>query len=173
MYLANPHVASRATTTALLQIEGSIEVAHHHADLSTVLDEYPDASTCATVFQIVRHPLDWLVSRFLCNGGQRGKFVEWLRLRPNRPIYSRFQTNCFGKYENLKSDLSRLTGHEVKLGRVRDHKTPGKVKDYMLYWRDQEDIDWALKHFASDFEMYSYDTDIKVGNNYRGWASCG
>lgn len=171
VFLANPHSASRATAIALLQIEGSVEVAPHHADLSIILNQYPDASACATVFQIVRHPLDWLVSLFLCNGGQRSKFVEWLRRRPKRPIYNRFrgQTNCFGKYESLSNDLARLTGQEIKLERVRDHKTPGKVKDYMAYWCDQMDIDWALKHFANDFETYSYDTNIKA-RLHRGFA---
>lgn len=157
MFLAHPHTASRATTTALLEIAGSQEVAYHHADLQRVLNYCPEAADCRHIFTVVRHPFDWLVSRFHCNGGSRGKWEDWVRKRPPM-IFDRFlgQTNQFAKYESLARDLSALTGHEVTLKRERDHKTPGKPKDYMDYW-DTDLQEWGRRHFYQDFEMYFYE----------------
>lgn len=159
VYLANPHTASRGTVTALLNVPGSVEVAHHHANFRTVLEQCPEAVQCKTVFHIVRHPLDWLVSRFLNTGGQRGEFRNWLRLQKT-PIFNRFPNTQFGKYETLVESLCRLTNYEVALEYEDEHKTPGKV-DYTWYW-EQNDIDWALKRFADDFEKYQYSTDIRA-----------
>ena len=156
VYLANPHVASRATTSALLRLQGSVEVAHHHADLQCVIDQYPAAAACPTVLHTVRHPLDWLVSRYLCNGGERGEWSEWLRKRKPR-IFNRFpEATLFAKYERLEADLRRITGCPVTITRDRFHVTVGKPKDYMSYW-DTEDIAWAKKHFEIDFMTYNYD----------------
>ncbi len=158
VYLANPHVASRATTKALLALRGSRIVANHHADLSIVTQEYPICvAACPIVFHTVRHPLDWLVSRYLCNGGKRGEWKAWLRKRPSRPIFDRFdgQTTAFIKYENLAEDLAQTVGHDISLDYESDHKTPGK-HNYMSYWED-EDIRWARQRFASDFETYHYE----------------
>lgn len=156
VYLANPHVASRATTKALLTLEGSRIVANHHADLSIVTQECPEASLCPIVFHTVRHPLDWLVSRYLCNGGKRGEWKSWLRKRPSRPIFGRFdgQTTAFIKYENLAENLAQIVGH-VMLDYESDHKTPGK-HNYMAYWED-DDMKWVRQRFASDFETYHYE----------------
>ena len=169
VYLANPHTASRATTAALCKLPGSIEVAPHHANLHFLHEEYPATKECQVVFHIVRHPLDWLVSRFLCTGGQKGKFRDWFKKYP-APIYRKFlkQTTDFGNYENLISDLARLTGHEVALGYDNDHKTQGKVDDYMWYW-EQSDVDFAIKRFESDFDNYGYDKNI-IGMSLKGKA---
>ena len=71
VFLANPHTASRATIAALKQLSNSREVVHHHATLETVYERHPEARECDRVFQIVRHPFDWLVSRYFNTGGQR------------------------------------------------------------------------------------------------------
>ena len=159
VFLAHPHTASRATTTALMQIEGSQEVAYHHADLQRVINHCPDASSCETIFTIVRHPFDWLVSRFHCNGGNRGEWDKWVRKRPRRMIFDKFlgQTTTFGKFESLESDLARLTGHQVTLEVERDHVTRGKPKNHLDYWQDLELRSWALNHFAQDFEIWQYE----------------
>jgi hypothetical protein len=156
VYLANPHTASRATTTALLALPGSEEVAHHHANLAVTIEACPNASKCSTVFQTVRDPLDWLVSRFLCNGGFRGEWKDWVKKYPP-PIFRKFigEATCYAKYENLKDDLQRLTGHKVTLRREQEHKTPGKPRNHLDYWTD-EMIAWAKKRFATDFEAYNY-----------------
>lgn len=157
VFLANPHTASRAMATALLKIKGSVEAAHHHATLPTVIQECPAASSCSIVFQIVRHPLDWLVSRYLCNGGDRDPWKLWLRKRPPRDIFGRFygQTTIYAKYEMLFPMVTRIIGCEIDLQYDPEHQSPGKRDNYMSYW-DREDIAWARSRFANDFERYNY-----------------
>jgi len=163
VFLANPHTGSRATTAALMKIHGSIEVAYHHADLNKVHTAYPESASCPVVFQGVRNPLDWLVSRFHCNGGTRGKWEDWLKKRPKRPIFGRFfgQTNTFARYENLVDDVARITGHEPPWEWDNEHRTPGKPGRYLDYWNDGS-IAWAKQHFKSDFEDYGYDYCLRL-----------
>ncbi len=158
VFLANPHTASRATTTALLKLPGSMCVANHHAQLIDVTQVCQEAKRCKTVFQTVRHPLDWLVSRYFCNGGERGEWKTWLRKRKRNSIFHRFRTEAshFATYENLEYDLLLLVGRDVTLTRIAKHKTHDKPNDYMSMW-DEEDIAWAKQYFPLDFENYGYD----------------
>lgn len=158
VFLANPHTASRATETALMQLEHSLLVGHHHADLTLVKREYPNACTCKTVFETVRHPLDWLVSRYCCRGGRVIDWEPFLMMREKKRIFGRFsgQTNAFIKYETLKADLESITGQDIDLDYDPDHKSPNKPADYMSYWT-AELVEWAKKRYPIDFERFGYE----------------
>ena len=158
VYLAHPHTASRAAVRALLDIEGSREVAAHHSVLDDVIAECPAAAGYMNVFTIVRHPFDWLVSRFHCTGGNRGEWDDWLRRRPSRPLFGRFlgQVTEFGKYESLQEDLERLTQCPIHLNREREHETRGKPRDYRTCWTEAQ-ATWGRQRFDADFAEWNYE----------------
>jgi hypothetical protein len=157
VYLANPGTASRATTSSLLTIPGSIEVAHHHAKLERVVEYCPGAASCRTVFHTVRHPCDWLLSRFLYPGGNRGDWFRWIKQQPNF-IFNRFigQATEYAKYENLAEDLLRLTGHTLELEWLSEHRTPGKKETSPAAYWNSELLAWAKRYFQ-DFKYYGYE----------------
>lgn len=156
IYICNAHVASRATTKALVKLQGSKWVEPHHCPPSVVYEAYPESKDFKT-FMCVRNPYDWLVSRFLCNGGHRGRFKNWLRRRNKKPIFGRFPgVEKTVKFETLETDLEYMIGCHVQLERDPRHVTPDKPDDYLTYY-DQEDLDWVYGYFKTDFERFGYE----------------
>lgn len=157
VYLAMPHTASRAVSVALLKLNGSTMAnLPHHARLRDAQEAFAYDFRHFYVFYTVRHPGDWLVSRWLANGGKRADFPEWIRHRKEW-LFGRFagdMVSDFIRYENLEKDLKRVTRYNVKLNLDPTHVTPDKRVDWASYWT-KEDAQWAENYFL-DFKMYGY-----------------
>lgn len=166
VFLAMPHTASRATHAALLELRGSTAGEPdmgHHAHLRTARRRYPDLNFDEfLVFTTVRHPGDWLVTRWLSRGGVVISFSDFLRTQKAH-IFGRFHDADteqltrglqFIKYESIEDDIRRLLGVDVKLGLNPKHVTKDKCP-WLNYW-NKSDARFANGYFQ-DFEKYQYE----------------
>ena len=159
VFLPSPHTASRAVSSVLDEMEGSESyegVLPYHStwhDAQLYLTHL-NFKKNFTVFYSVRHPGDWLVTRWMANGKTRGDFSVWIRTWP-RHLFSKFRrdTELFIRYEHLEEDILRLLGETVKLERDPSHSTRDK-KPWQTYW-NKHDAEWAGAYFE-DFCLYGY-----------------
>ncbi len=158
IYLANPLTASRAITAALGKIPGSVTLHPHHGRLSQVLQKAPNAVKVSTIFESVRNPLDWLVSRHMKGPDKGVAFKTWLRLNGS-PLFFKFlgEATSFIRFESLEADIYALTGYEVNIEFDPDHATAGRQGRIYATQYDSDDLAWVRETFALDFKKYGYE----------------
>lgn len=162
VFLCMPHTASRATTNALLKLEGSTrgpERLSHHAKMWQVEKWLPDIDfTNYAKFYCVRHPADWLVSRWILTGGQKKTFPQWVKCQ-NPHIFSKFK-DCgasFIKFENIAEGVKLITGCDIDMERRESSHVTKNKGHWTDHW-DTELANWSLRYFA-DFKRFSYNMD--------------
>jgi hypothetical protein len=156
VFLAHAHTASRAVSDALAKLSGSEFVFPHHAPISLIQDKFRHVDFDKMLkFTTVRHPGDWIVTRWLCRGGRHIDFSPFIR-EQKRHIFYRYlgQADTVVHYENLEFEVSDLLGIPIKLDRNPEHVTKDKA-DWQSYW-SREDAEWANNYFE-DFTRYAYD----------------
>lgn len=158
IYLANPQTASRAITSALAKIPGSIVLQPHHGRLQQVIQKVPEAVNVNIIFQSVRNPLDWFVSRHMMGPDKGTIFKTWLRTRKS-PVFFKFidEANSFVRFESLEADICDLTSYKVDIEFDPTHATPGRQRHVYATQYDANDLVWVRETFASDFERYGYE----------------
>jgi len=155
VFLPSPHTASRAVSAALEELKGSEAYKGklpYHGTLRDAQRKFPKLDfQNFTVFYSVRHPGDWLVTKWMFHASVRGDFLIWLRQQP-RQLFQR-HTDKFIRYEHLVEDIKEAIGEEVILKRNPSHSTQRK-KPWQTYW-SLVDASWAEAHFE-DFNLYGY-----------------
>ncbi len=157
IFLANPLTASRAIAKALLTLPDSIELHPHHARLKRVIQRIPKAADVEIVFQSVRHPLDWLVSRHMYGPNSGVNFNVWLR-RQIGPMFHKFvgDANAYVRFESLELDIYALTQHEVTIEFDPEHATLGRTRGVYSTLYTADDIKWVREVFGKEFEKFGY-----------------
>lgn len=155
MFLPAPHTASRAVSAALEELEGSEAykgILPYHGTFRDAWRHLPHLDLDDfTIFYSVRHPGDWLVTKWMFHANIRGDFSLWVRQQP-RQLFRRHD-NKFIRYEHLVEDIKQVLGEDVTLKRDPSHSTLRK-RPWQEYWTTT-DAAWAEAHFE-DFNLYGY-----------------
>ena len=162
LFLAEPHCACRAIEKALLQQPGSSSVnAWVHASRTELIKSGIDRNLF--VFSIVRHPADWIVTRYHhLTGWHRQGFKAFVEYHLDNELWERsvFMHGLFAdqtlRYEHLHTTLNQLLANlsapPVQLERVGE--TPGKKP-----WRSYYTPELLARVVAlPDFLTFGYPT---------------
>ncbi|MHA2264766.1 MAG: hypothetical protein ACXAEN_20435 [Candidatus Thorarchaeota archaeon] len=172
LFLCEPHTASRACSSALLQIDESREIAHHHATLAEITNPQKQGTTPLErllgydVVSVVRNPLDVLVTSWLASSNSRrdewADFGEWLRFHIHgetvrNPLHRGLwqQCNIVCYYEHLQDDLNHVFDREVHLLYNTAHKT--KRKQHWSNYYDKSLLDLVLLYYQSFLDHFGYE----------------
>jgi hypothetical protein len=161
LFLSEPHIASRAITTALLHHEGSLDI-HQHGTLEQL--QARDVSCDGLLkFSCIRHPCDWLVSHYLhLSSWHRAGFEAFLRYHLEHVFTGRtvfLHTRAVKKvlrYENLLPELNALL-RELGVPAVSLAKIG--VTPYKQHWsKYYDDTTRRLVRSALlDFDEFGYE----------------
>jgi hypothetical protein len=161
LFLSAPHCASRAISQALQLHPGSTPIGQHDtfAELSgkNSLVQEPLFKFC-----VIRHPLDWLVTRYLhLTSFQKHGFKEFVRhqttdgMLDNVIFVHAKDCNRIARYETLEHDLNLIVKRfGLEIGTLPTvGKTAGK-RDYREYY-DLEDVE-RVRSYLKGRETYGY-----------------
>jgi hypothetical protein len=148
----------------------------HHGELHQVYEyyerKYGYTDKNFVAWTTVRHPCDWLLSRWFKAGGKLvpyGKsssrpFKAWYKKGiqevvsgRGRIFYMHWDTiTDWAKFESLEDDIERIVGKRIRLGPVDpNHVTPGREGVvWQDYWEPSME-DW-FRSTVPDFERFGY-----------------
>lgn len=162
LFLCEPHCASRSVTAELMKHEGSQLVGQHETYSRMLETGAIDESDSLLKFCVVRHPADWLVTRYHHMTSWHGKgFRAFLRyLIDNDQLKDIIYThppscNRLIRYETLEADLNHILRRFGVLPEVL--LTIGQTKG-KGHWRESyeaEDLD-ALRGYLNGIQTYGY-----------------
>ncbi len=170
VFLCEPHTASRATSEALLKLDGAEQFGHHHQDLL----QLTNANKTGTVplqslvgYDIictVRNPLDVLVTHWWISSNSRREewtFEQWITFNLNNqivytPLHRQLWQHCnsFCYYEHLQDDLNHVFKQDVPLGYDEQHKTKHK-QHWRAYYSD-ESLELILMYHQTFLDHFGY-----------------
>lgn len=160
LFLSAPHCASRAISQALQLQSGSMPIGQHESYAQLAAKH--DMPESLLKFCVVRHPLDWLVTRYHhLTSFHKSGFKEFVRHQTTDGVLDGLifchaeDSNRIVRYESLGSDLNAILkrfglgiGTLPVLG-----KTTGK-RDYREYY-DLEDVE-RVRSYLKNRETYGY-----------------
>ena len=166
LFLCEPHTASRATSKALLTLDGCEEIAHHHATLTDITKTTPiEYFIGFNIVYTVRNPLDVLVTNWSISSNSRREewtFEQWLTHSINTPTVNLplhrglwQQCNIVSYYEHLQDDLNYIFGCKIPLEYDEKHITQHK-RHWSSYYSDKS-LDLILLYYQSFLDHYGYE----------------
>lgn len=177
IYLGQPHTASRATSDALLKLDGCETIGHHHSSLLDLtkpdkdktiepqpLETYLDYNVICTV----RNPLDVIVTHYWSSRNSRREpwltFDQWVRSVLYTPpiafpLYRELwmHANTFVYYEHLQSDLNYVLDRNVPLEKNPQHVT--RHKEHWLTYYSEELLDMVLMFQQPFMNLFGYNIE--------------
>jgi len=144
-------------------------------------------------FAFVRNPYSWLAS--LYEARRRGpshrhhkivagmknfsEYIDWEISKANRYQYRQLAdkkenllVDFLGRYERLTEDHQRICRLFGVQASELPHLNPASKKDYRQYY-DHETKEKVARHWARDFEIFGYNFDGLVVDNYALPSSSG
>lgn len=163
LFLSAPHCASRAVSQALQLHAGSTTLGQHDSYAQLVMKHnISEKHQPLLKFCVVRHPLDWLVTRYHhLTSFHKSGFKEFVRHQTTDGVLDDLvfchakDCNRIARYESLESDLNKiLKRFGLEIGTLPIvGKTAGK-KDYREYY-DLEDVE-RVRSYLKGRETYGY-----------------
>lgn len=156
LFLAEPHCASRSIEAELLKSKVVTSVGQHQT-LEQLKNSHPWMEVKAT-FSVIRHPCDWLVTRYShMTGWHKAGFLAFLQnfVMLNDTCFTHARTADFVlRLENLPQGLNNLLDifgePHVQLERIGKTLWKGPWQDY--FWPEHLEVVQLLH----DFEDFRY-----------------
>jgi hypothetical protein len=160
LFLSAPHCASRAISQALQLHPGSMPIGQH--DTFAQLVGKHGIQESLFKFCVIRHPLDWLVTRYLhLTSFHAGGFKKFIQHQTTDGMLDDVlfvhakDCNRIARYETLEHDLNLIVKRfGLEIGKLPTVGATAGKRDYREYY-DLEDVD-RVRSYLKGRETYGY-----------------